>query len=477
MRRCSILAAAALALPIAIHAPAQVESPAEAIERADSLSAAFRHAAEVIGPSVVSIYAQETQTRLVRQDWFSVRPQRVTQERLGSGVVISEDGFVLTNNHVVTRAQRLKVELAGGETADAELVGVDPRTDLAVVRIDPRALSEPLRAATLGDSERMRVGDWVIGVGSPLGLDQTVTAGIVSAIGRRAGILEDEAWESFIQTDAAINTGNSGGPLVNLRGEVIGINTAIKTPSRDAGSVGLGFATPTSIARPVAEQLIEFGRVRRGYLGVEAAELSPALSDLYPDWLAADARGMVVRTVRQASPASLAGLQPGDVILSVDGRPTFSRADFRYAIQRLRPGQTTEVELIREGRRVTLPVSVGEFERALPGQWVPYPSPELALLGLEVAPAPAEEAVRRGLPERFGGAMVTRIRASSLADLAGLEPGDIIVGINDFRIESPEDLAAAIARARLGTDLNLVVASPQGEKLGKVLVLPDATGR
>ena len=272
----------------------------------------------------------------------------------GSGVIVDRDrGYVLTNSHVVANAQAIQVTLKDGRTYSARLVGADPETDIALLDID----AQDLTAVPLGDSDRLAVGDVVIAIGNPFGLGQTVTSGIVSALGR--GGLGLEGYEDFIQTDASINPGNSGGALVNSKGELIGVNTAILGPT--GGNIGIGFAVPVNMARAVMAQLIEHGEVRRGRLGVSLQDLTPALADA----MALELRGgAVIAEVEPGSAAADAGLQPGDVIVAVDGQPILDAGDLRNLIGVMPAGAAVDLVLYRAGRERSVRVRIGEVEQA-----------------------------------------------------------------------------------------------------------------
>lgn len=376
---------------------------------AEQLSAAFRQAASSVQSAVVRI---RSYTNLGR---------RGLSEITGSGFVIRSDGYLLTNNHVVESAVMILAEFADGQSYPAQLVGTDALTDLAVVRIDQDHLP-PLR---FSEQNELRVGDWVIAIGFPLGLDQTVTAGIVSATNRHLGIVGERSgragYEAFIQTDAAINKGNSGGPLLNLRGQVVGVNAAIVTQT--GGSDGLGFAVPTSLARYISSQLIEHGRVRRGYLGVGIQDLDPVLASSYG--LSADQHGVLLTSVDSKLAAGRAGLEQEDIVTAINGEPVYEAGELRNRIAMMEPGTEVTLQILRNGvgQRYTLPL--GEL------------------------PNSGNDPVRRLDPSK-GGRL--GFRAADLADYEGVRVRNLVPGgsahLADFR---DGDIIIEVNGRRLGT--------------------------
>ncbi len=359
-------------------------------------------------------------------------PQR--QERAaGSGVIVNaRTGHVLTNHHVIRGAQEIVVTLKDRRQVKAQLVGADPGTDIAVLRIEPQGLT----ALRLGDSDALNVGDFVVAIGNPFGLGQTVTSGIVSALGRTG--INVEGYENFIQTDAAINPGNSGGALVNLRGELIGINTAIIGPS--GGNVGIGFAVPTNIARSVMDQIVRYGEVRRGRMGIETQELTPELARSLS---VTATEGALNIGVDPGSPADRAGLQRGDVVTAVNGRPVRGAADLRVKVGLLPVGEAVEMRVLREGRTITLKAQIAPPQQAsaMDGQAVP----ELA--GASVAN------LERGMPlfGRIEGAVVASVQQNSPAWMQGLRPGDVIYAVNNRRVRNVNELMGALRKAEGGS--------------------------
>ncbi len=338
----------------------QVQAPRDQLRQAKDLSQAFRHVAKSIRPAVVSISSVRRIVPAALQRQFGrdvpggIPKGAFEQRGLGTGVVVSEDGYILTNNHVVRAADEVNVTLSDSRILSAKVVGTDAKTDLAVLKIDTSGLS----FAKLGDSDAIDVGEWALAIGSPFGLAQTVTAGIISAKGRsNVGITD---YEDFLQTDAAINPGNSGGPLVNLDGQVIGINTAIA--SRSGGYMGIGFAIPSNLARPVMQSIIKDGHVKRGWLGVAIQDLTKDLADS----LQLDSRdGVLVGNVIAGSPADEAGLQSGDIILRFGGKPPRTANQLRNAVAATAPDTETVVALFRDGKTRTLKVVIGWLENSL----------------------------------------------------------------------------------------------------------------
>ncbi len=327
----------------------------------------FALAAQKVIPSVVNVFTQQKvrnpthpalQDPIFRYffgDRLDARPREVSN--LGSGVIVTTNGYILTNHHVVDAADQIEVALADGQTLPARVIGADPETDLAVLKID----AEKLPAITFADADSLKVGDWVLAVGNPFGVGQTVTAGIVSALGRtRLGI---NTFENFIQTDAAINPGNSGGALVDAAGNLVGVNSAIY--SRTGGSQGIGFAIPVSIARQVMEQIIKSGSVTRGWVGVEVQDLTPELAESFN---LRDAEGALIAGVLKGGPADTGGVRPGDILLAVNGRKVTDSASLLNLIAELTPGQTARLTVARKQRSLDLKVEVGRrpMQRALP---------------------------------------------------------------------------------------------------------------
>ncbi|MBK5932004.1 DegQ family serine endoprotease [Halochromatium salexigens] len=349
-------------------------------------------------------------------------------QSLGSGVVIdAKRGIILTNHHVVRAADAIRVTFDDGRRLEAELVGSDPETDIAVLRV----AADELTAIPLADSDALQVGDFVVAIGSPFGLAHTVTSGIVSALGRTG--LGIEGYESFIQTDASINPGNSGGPLVNLRGELVGINTAILAPG--GGNVGIGFAIPTNMVKIVLEQILEHGSVRRGLFGAGVQDLTPEIaSALEIDRF----RGAVVAALEPDSPALRAGLKPGDIITGVDGRVVNSANDLRSRVGLLPPGTRIELEVLRDGKTRRLKAQIDDpYADFVHGETL-SPALEGALIG---------EATRRPNRTQTRVVVVGPLRPGSPAWQNGLREGDLIVQANRRSIAQLDDLAAALNAA------------------------------
>jgi serine protease DegS len=327
--------------------------------------ASYAKAVEHAAPTVVNVNTAKIVTEqlhpLMRDPFFrqffggDVTPRRRLETSLGSGVIISEKGYVLTNEHVIREADAIRVSLRDGRSADAEIIGTDPDTDLAVLRIKLSGLPE----IKLANSERVQVGDVVLAIGNPFGVGQTVTMGIVSATGRNQ--LGINTFENFIQTDAAINPGNSGGALVDAEGRLIGINTAIF--SQTGGSVGIGFAIPTSLAKGVMEQILAHGRPLRGWLGFVAQAVTPQLTAALD--LDRDTQGLVVTEIVANAPARRAGLRPGDIIYAIDGKQTLDARQILMAISDHKPGDRLTLGITREGRKMTLEAVAGERPEAL----------------------------------------------------------------------------------------------------------------
>jgi serine protease DegQ len=347
-------------------------------------------------------------------------PQERVQQSLGSGVIVdAAKGYILTNNHVVEGADDISVTLADGRTTKAERVGADADTDVAVIRIEAKNLV----ALTLADSSKLRVGDFVVAVGDPFGLGQTVTSGIVSALGRTG--LKGLGYQNFIQTDASINPGNSGGALVNLRGELVGINSAIYSPS--GGNVGIGFAIPTNLAGDVMRQLLATGSVKRGSLGVQTQALDEEIAPLLG---MSPGRGAVVTRVLSNSPAAQAGIRPGDVITELNGRPIASPTDLSNAEGLLPVGSTLALKLLRDGETVSIDATLRAQDiRSNAGEKL-----DARLAGAEFTDVPSRLA-QRGI----AGVVASKITANSRAAANGLQTGDIVTAVNQREIE---DLAA-----------------------------------
>lgn len=386
---------------------------------------------EKVNPAVVNIAtytSRENDNPLLNDPafrrFFNIPSQPERRERsAGSGVIIdAKAGTVVTNHHVIKGADEIQVSLTDGRTFKAELVGSDPDVDIAVLKIEGDNLTEVKSA----DSEKLRVGDFVVAIGNPFGLGQTVTTGIVSALGRTG--LGIEGYEDFIQTDASINPGNSGGALVNLKGELVGINTAIIAPG--GGNVGIGFAIPMNMANVSIEQILSHGEVKRGQIGVGIQDVTPELQKAFG--LKNGELGVLITSVSEESEAEKAGLLPGDVVIEVDGKETTSASQLRNQIGIRRIGDTVKIKVIREGKEKTFKVKVGD---------------PLALGANGKLHKLLEGATFE--PNKDGeGIVITRVERSSKVARSGLRPGDVIIGANRVRTDSMQEFKQALERSR-----------------------------
>ncbi|SDB31887.1 DegQ family serine endoprotease [Belnapia rosea] len=387
------------------------------------------------------------------------RPRRA--QSLGSGFVIDTSGIVVTNNHVIDGADEINVILQDNTTIRAELLGTDPRTDLAVLRIKT---DKPLSAVQFGDSDTAQVGDWVLAIGNPFGLGGTVTAGIVSARGRdiRQGMYDD-----FIQTDAAINRGNSGGPLFNLEGKVVGINTAIYSPS--GGSIGIGFSIPSNLARNITAQLRDGGKVRRGWLGVNIQQVTDEIAESLG--LSGGGRGALVARAQEDGPAAQAGIKNGDVILRFNGQEVREMRTLPRVVAETPVGRPVPVVVWRDGREQTVNVTVGELP-AEPQQAAATSAPsasrptELSGLGLRVAPISPETRERFSLKPDQRGVVIMEVSPDSPAAERELRPGDVIVEVQQERVTTPQEIQAKLEQLRRQNRPSalLLIETAQGQR-------------
>jgi serine protease Do len=361
------------------------------------------------------------------------------QQGVGSGFIMSQDGYILTNNHVVEDADQIKVKLAGGKEFDGKIVGRDPKTDLALVKIAGDSDLQPLK---LGNSDDLKVGNWVVAVGSPFGLEQTVTAGIVSAKGR---VIGSGPYDNFIQTDASINPGNSGGPLINLQGEVVGINTAII-----ASGQGIGFAIPINMAKEIAPQLQKRGHVTRGLLGVNIQDVTPELAKSLG---LKESKGALISQVVPGGPADKAGFEQGDVIVNFDGRLVVDSKDLPRIVASTPVGKTVTVKLLRDGQEVERQAKVGEMgeENTSAAESPIHPS-----LGVTVQNLTPQVARELGL-KKSAGVVVTGVEPGSPAADAMIQIGDVIQAVNRKPVKNVDDFVKTIEKAKGGGSLLLLV--------------------
>jgi serine protease Do len=375
--------------------------------------------------------------------FFGETHERMPQRSLGSGVIVDPTGIALTNAHVVEHATNIEVVTVDGNKHKAKIVGLDKRTDLAVLKLDDGKGTFP--HARMGDSDRMQVGDWVIAVGSPFGLQATVTAGIISAKARQIG---QGPFDDFLQTDAAINPGNSGGPLVNMQGEVIGINTAIV-----AGGSGIGFAIPSNMARKIYTELQAKGRVTRGWLGVSIQPLTPELAKSFG---AKDNKGVLLSEVMPDSPAAKAGLQSGDILLEFQGKKMEAPADLQRAVGLTSPGASTKVKVWRDQGEKTLEVKMGEAPDEQREARAPAQRGGKAALGLEVRPITPDMARQLNL-RTTEGIIVARVEEGSAAQEAGIQRGDVIREVNRQKVRSMADFEKVTKEAKEGDRLTVLL--------------------
>ncbi|MCB1215037.1 MAG: DegQ family serine endoprotease [Deltaproteobacteria bacterium] len=362
---------------------------------------------------------------------------------LGSGFIFDERGYIVTNHHVIEGADEIVVNLSDGRSLEARIVGTDPKSDLAVIQVQDK---DKLPTVSLGNSDDLEVGDWVVAIGNPFGLGQTMTAGILSAKGR---VLGAGPYDNFLQTDASINPGNSGGPLFNLDGEVIGVNTAII-----AGGQGLGFAIPVNMAKKVVEQLIKNGRVQRGYLGIGAQEVTRQLAK---NLGLNKVQGVLVGEVYRDSPAHQAGIQVGDVILSFNGKEIARQQDLPLLVSQSQVGSLANLEILRNGERKKVKLRLGSLERST-NQIANYEDEKgtKTRLGVSVRDLSNREAQSYGLEPGFG-VVIVEVEDESPAEKVGLKPGDIILEVNDQAIEDPKDFAQMAKKFKKGEVIRLYV--------------------
>lgn len=423
-----------------------------------ALSAAFRAAAERTLPAVVFIGVQQAAVAMNPEripapfrDMFPSPMQQAPRQGTGSGVIIDEQGHILTNNHVVADASRLTVRLVDGREYTAHVVGSDVSTDIAVIRIEPGP-GESLPTAQLGDSDNLRVGDWVLALGNPLGLTFTVTAGIVSAKGRQIS----GGLESFIQTDAVINPGNSGGPLIDLFGRVVGINSAIFGSDR---FVGYGFAVPVSLARRVMSDLLEYGYLRRPRLGIGVRAVTAVEAELYH---LAEVRGAIVSSVEAGLPADAAGIRIGDIILSLNGEDVSDETAFITRLADLHPNDEITLGLVRDGRQLNVRVTLGEFPReedadqATAAPETDAPEQVLGFTVTDLTPELAQRAQYRG----EGGVMVRDVVQGGGAYNAGIRPGTIILAVNGERVRSADQVRQLARDIEPGAPVAVIAYDP-----------------
>jgi serine protease Do len=366
-------------------------------------------------------------------------PQR--QRSLGSGFIIDADGTILTNNHVVENAQKILVKLSDEQEYEAKVVGRDTKTDIAIIKVNTKTA---LTAASLGDSDTLEVGEWVMAIGNPFGLDSTVTSGIVSAKGRHIG---QGPYDNFIQTDASINPGNSGGPLINLRGEVVGINTAIF--SRSGGNIGIGFAIPINLVKELLPQLRGKGKVTRGYLGVLIQKVTPEIADS----LGMDrGRGALVANVSKDGPAEKAGVKVGDVIIEFDGKEIKDSGDLPIVVARTPVDRKVRMKVLRDKKELQLTVSVGELK----DEEVVASAPEKGELGMTVQRLTPQIAESLGL-EKAEGVVVSAVDPGSAADEAGIRRGDVILEVDRKPIRNIDEYKKSLAGVRKGKGVLLLV--------------------
>lgn len=363
------------------------------------------------------------------------------QQSLGSGFIIDKDGFIITNNHVVEGADEIKVKLADGREFKAKVVGRDPKTDLALIKISSTFKNLP--TITLGDSDKMRVGDWVLAVGNPFGLEHTVTQGIISATGR---VIGSGPYDNFLQTDAPINPGNSGGPLVNLKGEVIGINSAINPAGQ-----GIGFAIPSSMAKTIIPQIKEKGKVVRGWIGVSVQSITPEMAQAFE---LKDTSGALVSEIVSGSPADSAGIKRGDVIVSFDGKGISKMSDLPRIVAETPVGKSVDVKVIREKKELTLQIKIAELTE----EKLAYQGKQTEeMLGLTVDDITPRWSSRFGLREKTG-VVVTEVLSGSAAENSGIEPGDIIKEVNHAAVHNRSDYNAAIGKTARNTAVLLLIS-------------------
>jgi serine protease Do len=465
-----------------LHAAARAQLSAG--RGAGSTPASFADIAERVNPAVVSITATETvepRDRGRRQfhgdpfEFFFGPQRRRTPEGQeephfeqsgGSGFIISDDGYVLTNYHVVEDASRIRVNLSGDPRPyEAEMVGTDPSTDIALIKIK---VASKLPYLDLGDSESIRVGDWVLAVGNPLNYEHTVTVGVVSAKGRRLGGglgVRDVNFDDFIQTDAAINFGNSGGPLVNIQGEVVGVNTAISSVGQ-----GIGFAVPINIAKGIMDQLRTTGKVSRGYLGITLGAITPELQEA---WGLENDEGAIVQSVYEGLPASEAGVKRGDIIIAVDGQPVTTTAQVVQLVSSMTPGSILNLKVLRGGEEVVIKAELadrpppdqiarGDSPRGIPGG----EDPNEKMLGISVGDLTPQALSEIELPSDTAGVIVTRVSRISEAYEKGLNRGDVISEVNRVPVESISEYRRELRKVKTGGIVVFYVTHPPARTPG-----------
>ncbi|HJX00826.1 MAG TPA: Do family serine endopeptidase [Terriglobales bacterium] len=384
-----------------------------------------------------------------------MQPQNRIEHGLGSGVIISPDGYIVTNNHVVNGATDIRVTLSDRRILSAKLVGADPLTDLAVIKVN----GSNFASVPWGDSTKLKPGQTVLAFGNPFGFRFTVTRGIVSALNRPNPDSSDPRKPGqFIQTDAAINQGNSGGPLVDSRGEVVGINTFLISPSGSFS--GMGFAIPTQIVKPTVDTLIQYGKVRHAYIGVGITDVTPENSKFFN---MAKAEGALITEVEPDAPGAKAGLKVGDVITKVDGHEVTDAGQLQVEVGQKQPGTKLEVTVMREGKSITVPVTVEELSKAKAGDEESASAPEgKARWGIGLSDMTPDVRQQLQTPSDVHGAVVTRVQPGSPADNAGLSTGDVIQQVNHQRVQSAADVKQALSKIRSGEDALVLVWSRGG---------------